>query len=635
MKGKRVVSIILCIALLGSVLTGCQGQSAAENDSTAQKNEESVTASAVSAVQQPDEGNAVQIQLDGTDVKISGSGASASGGVVTITKGGVYELTGTLTDGRILVNAPKEEVTLVLRDASVTSSDSSALYIYKAAQVTLWLPEGTASTLTDGESYSFSDEYSSASEEEPDACVYSKADLVVAGSGSLTVNGNYKNGLTSKDTLTLDSVSLTVHAVNHGVCGKDSAAIQNAALYVVTGGDALRSTNSKDETLGWVTVTDSTLELTSGEDGIQAETTLTVSGSRITVTAGGGSGAELSDDASAKGLKAGTAVEITSGEFVLDCADDAVHSNENVTISGGSFEIATGDDGIHADETTAISGGTIQISESYEGIEGKVVEISGGEIDLTASDDGVNAADGSSSGGFGGPFGGGSSDCVIRISGGRLTVNASGDGLDSNGDLIVSGGEVYVSGPTSDGDGALDYDGTATITGGIVVAAGSSGMAQNFGSDSSQGSILLSYAARSQETIRVTDADGNVLIEWTPAKEYNCVVVSCPELKEGGTYTISAAGEEQTITLDSLIYGESGFGGPGGGFPGKDGGFDPPNGDFDPGDMTPPDGSDTNRPEFPGGSNGGTPLEKPSGGSGSDMPQKPGGSSSESGGDQT
>lgn len=634
MKYKRMVSMWLCTALLCGVLAGCQSPADTTNngDSTAADTQtDAVTAAAVSA---PDESGAVEIRLSGSGAEITGSGASAADGAVTITKGGVYTLSGTL-NGRVVVNAPKENVTLILNGVEITSDDSSALYIYKAAQVTVWLSEGTENTLTDGESYSFADELSSAADEEPNACVYSKADLTVAGSGGLTVNGNYKNGLTSKDTLTLDSVSLTVNAKNHGVCGKDSAAVQNAVLTVTSGGDALHSTNDKDEALGWITITDSVLELTSGEDGIQAETTLTVSGGHCTVVSGGGSGAELDDDTSAKGLKAGTTVEISGGEFSLDCADDAVHSNGNVEISGGSFTIATGDDGVHADETAAISGGEILITACYEGIEGKVVDISGGEIDLTASDDGVNAADGSTSGSFGGPFGGGSSDCIIRISGGRLTVDASGDGLDSNGDLEISGGEIYVSGLTSDGDGALDYDGTATITGGIVAAAGSSGMAQNFGSGSTQGSILLNFAARSTETIRVTDAAGSTLIEWTPKKEYSSVVVSCPEMKQGESYTVSAGGGEQTVTLDSLIYGGGGFGGgPGGGFPGS-GSMTPPDGSFDPGDMTPPDGSDTDRPGRPGGGDGGTPPEKPDGSQNGTPPAQPGGLTDSTDGSQT
>ena len=154
-------------------------------------------------------------------------------------------------------------------------------------------------------------------------------------------------------------------------------------------------------------------------------------------------------------------------------------------------------------------------------------------------------------------------------------MNASGDGIDSNGDLTVSGGEIYVSGPTSDGDSAIDYDGTATVTGGTVVAAGYSGMAQNFGADSTQGSILLTSRSTSTETIRVTDASGSVLAEFAPAKAYNCVIVSIPALKQGGTYTVAMGGESTDVTLESLIYGSGGMGGGMGGQPGGNMGTPP------------------------------------------------------------
>ena len=520
----------------------------------------------------PDVSGATTIALSGQSATATGTGAEVTDGMVTITAGGTYVVTGTMTEGRILVNVPKEEVTLVLQDASITCSTGSPLYVYKSKATTLYLPEGTASTLTDGTDYTFSDSYSSAEEEEPNACLYSKSDLVIAGSGSLTVNANYNNGITGKDTLFIQKASVTVNAVNHGINGKDSLTIKDADITVTSGGDALRSTNDSDTTLGYLVITGSALKLTAGEDGIQAETTLTISGGTATVTTAGGAGQSISDDISAKGLKAGTQVTVTGGTFQLNCCDDAIHSNGDVTISGGSFTIATGDDGMHADDTLSISSGTIDITRSYEGLEGAKVLISGGKISIVASDDGINAAGGSDQSGFGG-FGfapdafGGSGDYLIRISGGVVTVNASGDGIDSNGDIEVTGGELYISGPTSNGDGTIDCDGSATITGGIVVAAGSTGMAENFGTASTQGSILVNLSGSAGQTITLKDSDGNILASFTPAKAFGCVVVSAPGVAQGGTYTIAAGGASTTVTMESLIYGSGmgGFGGMGGG----------------------------------------------------------------------
>lgn len=597
MKRKyRILSIIISAVLMAGSLSAC-GETGSTNNGTGNDNssstaagtETTITTPDLSAdVEAPDVSDATTIALSGNTATVTGSGAEVADGVVTITAGGTYVVTGTMTEGRILVNAPKEEVTLVLQNASITCSTGSPLYVYKSKTTTLYLPEGTATTLTDGASYTFEDSYSSAEEEEPNACLYSKSDLVIAGSGSLTVNANYKNGITGKDTLLIQKASVTVTAVNHGINGKDSLTIKDAAITVTSGGDALRSTNDSDTALGYVIIADSTLNLAAGEDGIQAETTLTISGGTTTVTTAGGAGGSVASDTSTKGLKAGTELTITSGTFVLNCCDDAIHANGNVTISGGSFTIAASDDGMHADETLTISGGTINITRSYEGLEGAKVLISGGNITLVASDDGINAAGGSDQSGFGGfGFGpdafGGSGDYLIRISGGVINVNVSGDGIDSNGDIEVTGGELYISGPTSNGDGAIDCDGSATITGGIVVAAGSTGMAENFGTASTQGSILVNLSGSAGDTITLKDSDGNILASFTPAKAYGCVVISAPGVVQGGTYTVTAGSNSTTVTMESLIYG-SGMGGFGGGMggnmggPGNMGGQQPPQG---------------------------------------------------------
>lgn len=589
---RRILAVLLCAALLIGSLCACT--STAGTGTEADTNTENSVAQQLydAPVAAPDLTNASEITLSGTDD-------------VTITSGGVYVLTGTLTDGRVLVNAPGADVTLVLRDADITCTDSSALYIYKAASVLVYLPDGTASTLTDGSSYDDSDSFSSADDEEPNACLYAKSDLIIAGGGTLTVTGNANNGITGKDTLKIEDTAVSVTAANHGINGKDCLVLKQADVTVTSDGDALRATNDSDTALGCVLIGASTLTLTAGEDGIQAETTLTLFDTACTVTSGGGSSAALADGVSAKGIKAGTDITVRSGSCTLDCADDAVHANGNVTISGGTFTVTTGDDGVHADNAVTITDGTIDIPKCYEGIEGQTITISGGTIDITASDDGLNAAGGADQSGFSGrgpdSFGG-NSDCCITISGGTIRIDASGDGIDSNGDLNVSGGEIYVSGPTSDGDSALDYDGSATITGGTVIAAGYSGMAQNFGADSTQGSILLTCQSTSTETIRITDASGNVLAEFTPAKAYTCVVVSIPALKQGGTYTVTMGGESTDVTLDSLIYGSGGMGGGIGGQPGGNIG-------------TPPDGNGGNMGTPPEGNSGsmGTPPDGNSG----------------------
>lgn len=680
----------------------------------------------------PDLTNATKITLSDQNIDVSGEGVEVSDNEISIVKGGSYLITGTLSDGNVVVNAPDEEVILVLDQAEITSSDTSALYVYKSEETTVYLAEGSTNTLTDAAEYSYDGEYASEDDDEPNACVYSKSDLVIAGKGTLTVKANYKNGITGKDDLVIENATLFVDAVNHGVTGKDNCIVKNADLTITSTKDALRSTNDSDEEKGNIVVTGSSLKIDSDEDGIQAENILVMNESTCDVKTGDGgtvtkkagnmamgapgadrmrpddsgndqNGADDSqsqsnmgdnqknmggnqpdnsqnntgdnqndlggnqpdnsgnnqnstdtsqknidknqnntgndekntdenenttsdsqDDTSMKGIKGIQGIVVYNGTYQFDCEDDAIHSNGVVIIEDGSYEIATGDDAIHADDAVVVEDGNIEISECYEGIEGKTVDIHGGTINITSEDDGINAADGSSSAEGGqAPFQA-TEGCYIQISGGVINIDADGDGVDSNGDLYVSGGELYISGPENDGNSALDYDGSASISGGIVVAAGYSGMAQNFGSDSTQGSILVTFDTALTDTssmeIILTDESGQTLLSYTPAKSYKCVVLSCPELAAGNTYTVSAGDQSTEVTMDSLIYGETkGMGGTGGmGKPGDDmgapdgtdrpelpEGMEPPEGMEKPDGMEPPDG--TERPEKPDGT---APSEK-------------------------
>lgn len=284
---------------------------------------------------------------------------------------------------------------------------------------------------------------------------------------------------------------------------------------------------------------------------------------------------ETTEDTSVskKGLKATSDLVINGGSFELDTEDDAVHSNANVSINSGEFQIATGDDGMHADSNLTIASGTIEITKSYEGLEGQSVTISGGEIGLVASDDGINAAGGNDQSGmstFAGGHGGdkfvSDSNAIITISGGTLYVNAEGDGIDSNGSIIMSGGEVYVLGPNGTGNGMLDYDSEATISGGTFVAVGSSGMAQNFGDSSTQGSILVSVGQQEAGSIvKLIDENKKELLSWTAEKSFECVLISCPDIQKGSTYTVSAGDSQTEVTMESLLYGAGNEGGKGAG----------------------------------------------------------------------
>ena len=255
-----------------------------------------------------------------------------------------------------------------------------------------------------------------------------------------------------------------------------------------------------------------------------------------------------------KGIKSAAGVQILGGSFTIDAADDALHSDVSMTICGGSFQIASGDDALHAEDTLTISAGTLDISHCYEGLEALHVVFSGGEATLAATDDGVNAAGGMDQSGAGGRdqmFGGrggmsGSSGGSITISGGVLTIQADGDGLDANGTIEITGGTTTVAGPTQGDTATLDYDTTATISGGVFIGTGARNMAQTF-SDPQQGTLAVRVGSQSAGT-QVLIADGDQeLICFTPSMDFQVVIVSMPELVSGKRYTLTVGSQSAQI----------------------------------------------------------------------------------------
>lgn len=558
------------------------------------------------------EAGATHITMSDTTSCVDGNGATASGANVTITAAGTYIVSGSSSNARITVEIPTaDKLRIVLDGVSVTSSDGPALYIKSAEKVFLTLADGTSNLLADGTSYELTD-----GDTTLDAALFSREDITINGSGSLTVNGNYKHGIVSKDDLIITGGTLNVTANNVGLCGKDCVKISTADITIDAGTDGIRSDNAEDAERGYVYVESGTLNIIAGNDGIQAETVLNVAGGTFTIATGGGSAnassrggndwnpmwgmwggsSSSANEESAKGLKASSDILISGGTFTIDSSDDSIHSNGTVSIADGSFTIKSGDDGIHADTDLGISGGTMVITKSYEGIEASKIVISGGNLALVASDDGLNAAGGNDQSAMGGRPGMGSftrATGEIVITGGYLLVNASGDGVDSNGTITISGGVTLVSGPTNSGNGALDYEASATVTGGVFIALGASGMATGFTNADNQGAILISVGSQgASKSLAICNEDGTVLASFTPVKSYQSAVITAPGIESGKSYTLvvgatvanaDSNGYAQnttctggttiaTLNMNGLIYGSSGGMGPGGMKPGGMGG---------------------------------------------------------------
>lgn len=521
-----------------------------------------------------DESKSAIITLEGDTAFCTSDAVLISGSTVTISEEGTYILSGTLTDGTIVVDAENtDKLQLVLNGVNIFSENSAAICILQADKAFLTLAFDSVNTLSNGGTFTLLDG------NPIDAVLFSKDDLTINGNGSLTIDSPAGHGIVSKDNLVITSGSYSITAASHGVSGKDSLRIASGSLTITSGKDGLHVENSEDTSLGFLYISGGTFHMTASGDGLSASSALQIEGGDFQILTTGAADSSQSDSVSSKGIKATGNMILNNGSYIIESTDDALHSNASLTIQDGTYQLSTGDDGLHADEALMVTGGTIVILSSYEGLEGQIIDISGGAITLTASDDGLNAAGGNDQSGFSGFFGkddfAAGSDCYINISGGILHINADGDGIDSNGSLNVSGGETYVSGPQSGGNGSLDYGSEAIISGGIFIAAGSARMAQNFNSNSTQGTILQSFETQAAgSTIELADSNGQVLLTWQSDKLFECVVISCPELLEGSTYTLTAGSSVTEITMDSLVYGSggTGFGGRGGGPMGGRGG---------------------------------------------------------------
>ena len=419
--------------------------------------------------------NATLISLTDSAAKASGkyTGYEIDGTDVSITAAGTYVFSGDCDNGSITVKKGVTGVTIVLNGLTLTNDDSAAITLNKTAEASLIAAAGTTNTVADT---------ANSNDENAAVKVKSGASLSIGGTGTLTVDGNAKNGIkgAADAVITVAEVKLNINAVDDGLSCDDELNITGGTLSITAGGDAVKASPDTDDTenpdttsLGNVTISGGTLTLNATGDGVQADGDLTISGGTFHVKTNGGHTTTLTDDsASCKGFKAGKTLTVTGGTLTVDSADDALHANTDVTISGGTLTLATGDDGVHADNDLVIgtkgasstSTPRINITASYEGLEGTTVNVYSGDIDVVASDDGVNAAN-STLGEHGDKY-------AINIAGGDLYIDAGSDGLDSNNDINITGGKVEVYGADAMMDAAIDYDGTFTLSGGTLFGAG-------------------------------------------------------------------------------------------------------------------------------------------------------------------
>ena len=469
-----------------------------------------------------DTSSATTITLSGSSASASGSASSnvkVDGGTITISGGGTYVLSGELSNGRIVVNAPKADVRLVLNGASITSSDGPAIDIQDAGKAIVVLAKDSKNTLTDGQSY--------ASGQEATATLFSSDTLTITGTGQLDVTGSYKDGISSKNGLIITgNATIKVKAADDGLRGKDYLVVESGTLTVEAGGDALKSSEGDDETKGFISLGKASITLTSTDDAISATTDVTVKDTTLTITAGGGQanatveeqappGQESTADSSTpspKGINAGVSYTQDSGKVTVNAADEGLQA-PFINVAGGELSIAAGDDGINTSNGDHV--------------------IEGHENADSESDDGS----------------------VLTISGGEVEVSyASSDGIDSNGSAYVKGGIVVVSGQAGAMDGSVDANGESQLVG-----------------------VTGSPSVNAGDTLTVTDSSGSQVA--SVKVDFTAEAITVLGLTEGQQYTVAtSSGGSATGTASALSSGMGGQMG-GGGQGGQPGGGQPPNGD--------------------------------------------------------
>ncbi|MBN2522960.1 MAG: carbohydrate-binding domain-containing protein [Bacteroidales bacterium] len=501
-----------------------------------------------------DNAEVINIVLNGSSITVDRAGAIVDGSKVTIISAGTYNISGSLADGQVIVNTEDEEIVrLILNGVDIYSSASAAIYIMNAQKTVIVLADYSENYITDGNNYVFEN----AEEDEPNAAVFSKDDLTVCGNGTLVVNGNYNDGIASKDGMIINGGTIHVSAADDGIRGKDYLVVEEGNITVEAGGDGLKSDNDEDSTKGYVYIEYAEIGIVAEGDAIVAETDVLIADGDFVLISGGGSNYYVNSSTSAKGIKAVVNTIIDGGVFSVNSADDALHSNGNLSVNGGSYNISTGDDGIHGDEIITISGGEINISASYEGVESKIITINNGYLLIHSNDDGINVTEGGGSEPPGGPNPGGystSGDYCLYINGGHTVVYTGGDGIDINGFVVMAGGSLIVHGPTSDMNAALDYDASFKLTGGLLIAAGSAGMAMSPGTASTQNSLLLNFNSKMQaETLfHIQSNEGDEIVSFLPAKNYQSVVFSSPALIMNSGYDVYYGGSSTGSVNDGL-----------------------------------------------------------------------------------
>ena len=482
-------------------------------------------------------------------------GVTVEDGTLTITKAGTYKLSGEY-QGQIKVKtADSDVVRLVLDNANITNSSGAALNVVNADEVILYSASGTTNTISDGA------DYTATGEDDPDAVVYSKADMTIAGEGTLKVNGNHEDGIHTSDGLVIASGTLEVNAANTGIKGKDYVDILGGTINVTAQQDGIKSTNDTDEGQGWTRLSNGTVTVNAGDDGFKASRVVEISGGSLTV--------EQSDE----GIEA-QYINVFGGDVNVTSADDGMNASLKTSDSESTDSSANTSDTANQQQNNqqqgSLPGGQQSgtSNQQQQGM-GQPPAMSGTSQDGTSQ----NGTTGTGQQGMGQPpqggmpGGGGGTfeviDAAINVSGGHVTVNAEGDGIDSNGVTTLSGGTLIVNGPSQGGNAALDTNGDLLLNGATVLSGSTADMFEAPSTNSTSGYLKLTNSSGFEQgsTVQVADSSGKVVANYKVTKSnVQLVLVSSSSIVKGQSYTAYTTTSAVDSNATSLASGATELG---------------------------------------------------------------------------
>ena len=525
-------------------------------------------------------------------------GVTVEDGTLTITKAGTYKLSGEY-QGQIKVEtADSDAVRLVLDNANITNSSGAALNVVNADEVILYSASGTTNTISDGA------DYTATGENDPDAVVYSKADLTIAGEGTLKVNGNHEDGIHTSDGLVIASGTLEVNAANTGIKGKDYVDILGGTINVTAQQDGIKSTNDTDEGKGWTRLSNGTVTVNAGDDGFKASRVVEISGGSLTVeqsdegieaqyinVSGGNVNVTSADDGMNASLKTSDSESTDSSANTSDTANQQQNNQQQGSMPGGQQNGASnqqqqGTGQPPQGQPPAMSGssqdGTSQNGTTGTGQQQNNTQNQGNQdMGQPPAMPGGNAQDGKSQNGTTGtgqqgmgqppqggmPGGGGGTfeviDAAINVSGGHVTVNAEGDGIDSNGVTTLSGGTLIVNGPSQGGNAALDTNGDLLLNGATVLSGSTADMFEAPSTNSTSGYLKLTNSSGFEQgsTVQVADSSGKVVANYKVTKSnVQLVLVSSSSIVKGQSYTVYTTTSAVDSNAASLASGATELG---------------------------------------------------------------------------